>query len=149
MLYIYPYHSGLPFWHLAIMITQCQWNDPAQYGQMDRWKIAAKSKGSTILCTSMCFVDKHGLTWNWFILKLSKKTINHCCNYGWLCEKSMIQWQTTRLINVPISQAHLQIITHHWFRKWLGAKWATSHFLNQYWLHSLTFICGTRGKWIN
>ena len=25
----------------------------------------------------------------------------------------------------------------------------TSHYLNQYWPHSLTHICGTRGRWVN
>ena len=31
------------------------------------------------------------------------------------------------------------IITQHWF---------TSHYLNQCWTNSLTYICGTRGRWV-
>ena len=37
-------------------------------------------------------------------------------------------------------------ITAHWFKYWLGAEWATSHYLNQCWPDSLTHICGTRGR---
>ena len=36
-------------------------------------------------------------------------------------------------------------ITQHWFRWWLGAKWATSHYLNQCWANSLTHICALGG----
>ena len=36
--------------------------------------------------------------------------------------------------------------SQHWFRKWLGADQATSHYLNQWWPTSLTHICGTRGR---
>ena len=39
-------------------------------------------------------------------------------------------------------------ISQHWFRKWLGAEQATSHYLNQCWPSSLTHICGTRGRWL-
>ena len=39
-------------------------------------------------------------------------------------------------------------ISQHWFRWWLGAEQATSHYLNQWWPSSLTHICGTRGKWV-
>ena len=40
-------------------------------------------------------------------------------------------------------------ISHHWFRKWLGADYATSHYRNQWWLSSLTHICVTRPQWVN
>ena len=30
----------------------------------------------------------------------------------------------------------------HWFRKWLGAGLAASHYLNQWWSSLLTHICG-------
>ena len=40
-------------------------------------------------------------------------------------------------------------IFQHWFRKWLGADQATSHYLNQCWPISLMHICGTRGRWVN
>ena len=40
-------------------------------------------------------------------------------------------------------------IFQHWFRWWLGADQATSHYLNQCWPDSLTHICDTRGRWIN
>ena len=36
-------------------------------------------------------------------------------------------------------------IFQHWFRWWLGADQATSHYLNQCWPSSLTHIFGTRG----
>ena len=35
-------------------------------------------------------------------------------------------------------------IFRHWFRLWLGADQATSHYLNQCWPSSLTHICDTR-----
>ena len=37
------------------------------------------------------------------------------------------------------------IILRHWFRWWLGANQAISHYLNQWWPSSLTHKCGTRG----
>ena len=36
----------------------------------------------------------------------------------------------------------------HWFRQWLGAEYATSHYLNQCWTDSKTHICGTMGRWV-
>ena len=41
-------------------------------------------------------------------------------------------------------------IFRHWFRWWLGADQATSHYLNQCWPSSLTHIhvCCTRGRWV-
>ena len=39
-------------------------------------------------------------------------------------------------------------ITQHWFRQWLGANQATSHYLNQYCPDSLMHKCSTRGKWV-
>ena len=38
-------------------------------------------------------------------------------------------------------------INQQWFRQWLDAEQATSHYLNQRWLISLTYICGIRGRW--
>ena len=40
-------------------------------------------------------------------------------------------------------------ISQHWFRQWLDAEQVTSHYLNQCWPSSLTYICGTRGRWVN
>ena len=41
-------------------------------------------------------------------------------------------------------------IFQHWFRRWLGAGQATSHYLNQWWIvSSLTHICVTRLQWVN
>ena len=37
----------------------------------------------------------------------------------------------------------------NWFRWWLGADQATSHYLNQYWHNSLKHICGIWGRWFN
>ena len=39
-------------------------------------------------------------------------------------------------------------IFHHWFREWLGADQATSHYLKLCWPSSLTHINGTRGRWV-
>ena len=41
------------------------------------------------------------------------------------------------------------MMTQHWFRFWLGAEKATSHYLNQCWPDSLTHLCGTRGRGVN
>ena len=35
-------------------------------------------------------------------------------------------------------------IFQHWFRKWLGAIQATSHYLNQWWYSLMNYICVTR-----
>ena len=40
-------------------------------------------------------------------------------------------------------------INQHWFRQWLDAKQATSHYLNQCWPSSLTHICSTRERWVS
>ena len=40
------------------------------------------------------------------------------------------------------------ILFQHWFRLWLGADQATSHYLNQWWL-VYWCICVTRPQWIN
>ena len=39
-------------------------------------------------------------------------------------------------------------IFQHWFRWWLGADKATSHYLNQRWYSLLTHICVTRPQWV-
>ena len=39
-------------------------------------------------------------------------------------------------------------ISQHWFRKWLCAEQATSHYLKQCWPWLPTHICGTRRRWI-
>ena len=38
-------------------------------------------------------------------------------------------------------------VSRYWFRQWLGAEQATSHFLNQWKPFSPTHICCTRGRW--
>ena len=40
-------------------------------------------------------------------------------------------------------------IIQHWFRLWLVACSATSHYLNQCLPSQLTHICCTRGRWVN
>ena len=44
-------------------------------------------------------------------------------------------------------KVHLTIF-QHWFRKWLGAEQATSHYLNQWWPSSMMHICFTRPQWV-
>ena len=39
-------------------------------------------------------------------------------------------------------------VFHHWFRWWLGAGQATSHYLNQWWLTFTDHICVTRPQWV-
>ena len=39
-------------------------------------------------------------------------------------------------------------IFQHWFRQWLAAEQATSHYLNQWWPSSTTHICVTRPQWV-
>ena len=46
-----------------------------------------------------------------------------------------IEWSLFLGLQLTISQ--------HWFRKWLGAEYAKSYYLNQWWPDSLTHICGT------
>ena len=40
-------------------------------------------------------------------------------------------------------------IFQHWFRWWLGAVQATSHYMNQWWSNQLTHICVTRPQWVD
>ena len=40
-------------------------------------------------------------------------------------------------------------IIHHWFRWWLDAKQATSHYQNQWWSSFVTHICISRPQWVN
>ena len=39
-------------------------------------------------------------------------------------------------------------ICQHWFREWLGACLAPSHYLDQWWPSSLMHICSTRERWV-
>ena len=39
-------------------------------------------------------------------------------------------------------------ISQHWFRYWLGAEEATSHYSNQCWPCLLTHTCFTRPQWV-
>ena len=40
-------------------------------------------------------------------------------------------------------------ISQHWFRLWLGANQATSHYMNQWWLvYFLPQICITQPQWV-
>ena len=40
-------------------------------------------------------------------------------------------------------------LSQHWFRKWLGAEQAASHYLNQRWPSLLTHICVTGLRWVH
>ena len=37
-------------------------------------------------------------------------------------------------------------VSQHWFRWWLDAKQAASHYLKQCWPRSLTHLCGPKGR---
>ena len=54
--------------------------------------------------------------------------------------KSLVFWLKFHWSLFPGVQL---IITQHWFRKWLGAGQATSHYLNQWWPSALMYICIT------
>ena len=45
-------------------------------------------------------------------------------------------------------RVHLTI-NHHWFRWWVFAEHATSHYLNLFWCSLLAYICVTRSQWVN
>ena len=40
-------------------------------------------------------------------------------------------------------------IFQYWFRQWLGAKYASIHYLNQRWIRFLMHICITQPQWVN
>ena len=43
----------------------------------------------------------------------------------------------------------VQITTfQHWFREWLGADQASSHYVNQWWPRLSAHICVTRPQWV-
>ena len=72
---------------------------------------------------------------------ISQKMLSNA--FSWM--KSCVLWLNFRRSLFPRVQL---MIFQHWFRKWLGAEKATSHYLNQCWPDSLTHICGTRGRWV-
>ena len=64
--------------------------------------------------------------------------------FSWM--KSFVFWLEFHWILFP----RVQLTTNqHWFRQWLGAEQATSHYLNQCWRDSLTDICGIRRRRVN
>ena len=48
---------------------------------------------------------------------------------------------------VPKGSIDNTFINQHWFRQWLVACSAPSHYPSQCWPSSPTHICGTRGRW--
>ena len=58
--------------------------------------------------------------------------------FSWM--KSFLFWSKFRW--------SLFLRVKHWSRYWLGAEYATSHYLEQCWPDSLTHTCGTRGRWV-
>ena len=54
-----------------------------------------------------------------------------------------IQFHWNLFRRVPLT------IIQHWFRQWLGAVQATSHYLNQWWAMLATHMCVTRPQWVN
>ena len=64
--------------------------------------------------------------------------------FSWM--KSFVYWLKFRWSLFPrVQLTKIQ----NWFRSWLGAHQATSHYLKQCWPSSPTDICGTRGWWVN
>ena len=61
-----------------------------------------------------------------------------CCHY---LAGGKFHWIVFQIIQFKINQ--------HFFRKWIGAEKATSHYLNQWWPSSLKFICVIRPRWVN
>ena len=60
--------------------------------------------------------------------------------FSWIvlyCVVFRFKFHWTLTLRIPLTTSQ------HWFREWLGAEQATSHFLNQFWLILLTHI------WIN
>ena len=63
--------------------------------------------------------------------------------FSWM--KRFVLWLKSHWSLFPRAQL---TITQRSFREYLGAKYATSHYLNQCWPDSLMYICGTRGRWL-
>ena len=42
-----------------------------------------------------------------------------------------------------------QVISQHWFRQWLGAEQAPSHYLNRWWPRAMMAYGITRQQWVN
>ena len=68
----------------------------------------------------------------------------HSNAFSWI--KTFVFWFEFHLS--LFLRAHLTIIKH-WFRWWLGAEQATSHYLNQCLHSSLMHFCGTSGRWVS
>ena len=96
--------------------------------------------------------------------------INWCvCVSGYECRYPNIFYKMAAIFQTTISNAFslirmykFRLIFHwsllprvqltifqHWFRWWLGAVQATSHYLNQCWHSLLTHICVIRPQWGN
>ena len=50
-------------------------------------------------------------------------------------------WSLSLRVQLTISQ--------DWFRLWLGVEQATSHYLDQFWPKSLTYLCNARKRGVN
>ena len=59
------------------------------------------------------------------------------------CSVSFFDSNFTLLLRVHLT------ISQCWFRWWLCAEQATYHYLNQHFPNSLTYICGTKERWID
>ena len=54
-----------------------------------------------------------------------------------------LEFQSSLFLRVQLTK------NQHWFRYWLGAEQATSHYLIQWSPDSLTHLCVTRPHWVN
>ena len=65
-------------------------------------------------------------SWAWWFETLSRPLLRHCNEWIMLEFRLRNYWNLFLMFRLSISQ--------HWFRYWLCADQATSHYLNQWWL---------------
>ena len=122
----------LKLWHYKYLLKSASWSNACHL-----WYVAVElvSNSWETLQFPACPVNSSPLN---KMVAISQTIFSDA--FSWM--KIFIFWVQFHLILFLWVQL---TITQHWFRQWLGAEYATSHYLNQWWPHSLTHVCGTRG----
>ena len=69
--------------------------------------------------------------------------------YSWHFQTHFFNDEKFIFIRISLQFSTSYPICHQWFKWWLGAAQATSHYLNRWWFRLLTYICVTRPQWVN
>ena len=95
--------------------------------------------------------------WLFSVYLLLMITFGEFCNpYPWTKWLPFCRWHFQSFVNKKFCiSIHISLksvpkgLIDNEFRLWLGAEQVTSHDLKQCWPSSLTYICSTRGRWVD